>query len=57
MSPISYCAWSTNPQASFNCFRDYAFIPGLARNSVGKPWIPAFAGMTWLSLCFGVTGY
>ena len=26
--------------------------------SVGQPGIPlAFAGMTWLSLCFGVTGY
>ncbi len=33
-------------------------IPGLTRNPVVLLWIPlAFAGMTWISFCFGVTDY
>ena len=32
-------------------------IPGLTRNPVGQPWIPAFAGMTWQFLCFGATAH
>ena len=32
-------------------------IPGLTRNPVVHLWIPAFAGVTWLSLYFGVTNY
>ena len=32
-------------------------FPGLAWNPAGQPWIRAFAGMIWLSLRFGVTGY
>ena len=31
-------------------------IPGLTRNPVVHLWIPAFAGMTWLSLRFGAAG-
>ena len=31
-------------------------IPGLTRNPVEHPRIAAFAGMTWFSLYFGVTG-
>ena len=30
-------------------------IPGLTRNPVAHLWIPAFAGMTWMVLCFGMT--
>ena len=32
-------------------------IPDLIRNPVVQPWTPAFAGMTWFSLFFGVTDY
>ena len=36
-------------------------IPGLTRNPVVHPvvhyWIPAFAGMTWLSIVFDMTHY
>ena len=30
-------------------------IPGLTRNPVVHRWIPAFAGMTWLSFVFNLT--
>ena len=29
-------------------------IPGVIGNTVAHLWIPACAGMTWLSLCFGM---
>ena len=32
-------------------------IPGLTRNPPVHQWIPAFAGMTWLSFCSSVTCY
>ena len=32
-------------------------IPGLTRNPVVHRWIPAFAGMTWMSFYLGVTDY
>ena len=32
-------------------------IPGLTRNPVVHRWIPAFAGMTWLSLFVNLTDY
>ena len=32
-------------------------IPGLTRNPVVHYWIPAFAGMTWLSIVFNMTDY
>ena len=32
-------------------------IPGLTRNPMVHYWIPAFAGMTWLSIVFDMTHY
>ena len=32
-------------------------IPGLTRNPEVHYWIPAFAGMTWLSIVFNMTDY
>ena len=32
-------------------------IPGLTRNPVVRSWIPAFAGMTWLSIVFNMADY
>ena len=32
-------------------------IPGLTRNPAVRDWIPAFAGMTWLSIVFFMTAY
>jgi len=32
-------------------------IPGLTRNPVVHYWIPAFAGMTLLSIAFNMTAY
>ena len=32
-------------------------VPGLTRNPAVHLWIPAFAGMTWLSIVFFMTAY